>query len=156
MKSKMLTFFLVAITVFATGCKGTKVDLDHGVGSITYEGVEHTLNFSTAITYLTATDGIYSHNITFTDTNNGDVAFSFSVKDDNSGKGITAGNYTTTLNGDYTAHFSIGDIGDSLAGTMIVTVSGDNYTFNFSGTTIDENTEIKTVKFTYSGKIANS
>ena len=154
MKSKVLMFFLIGIAVLMTECKDTKVDTDPGIGSMTYEGVEYLLNYSTAVTY--STDTKYMHNVIFTNTENGNVAFSFSVKNDNSEKGITAGNYETTLGGESTAHFSIDGTGDSLAGTMNVTISGDKYTFNFTGTIIDENTEVKTVVFTYTGKIVRS
>jgi len=152
MRKNMLAFFLIGMAIFTIGCSNdTKIDIHYGTGYIEYEGEQYALNLSTVMT-SSIVGGLYQHSVIFTNTNNGNVAFSFSVKDDNSQ--VVAGNYTTTLNGDYTAHFSISsDIGDYLAGTMSITVSGGKYTFNFEGTTIDENTEIKTVIFTYTGKM---
>ena len=154
MKSKLLIFFGMSVAVLIAGCKDTKIDTDPGVGSMTYEEVVYPLNYSTSVTY--STDTKHVHSVTFTDTGNGNVVFNFSVKDDNPQKGITAGSYETAIGGDYTARFSIEGIGDFLAGTMSVTISGGNYTFHFNGTTIDENTETKTVVFTYTGKIIHS
>jgi len=154
MKSKVLLFFLVSIATLMTGCSSSKVNIESGNGLMMYEGVKYPLNLSTAATY--PVDGGYKHTVTFTNTKNGNTVFTILVKDDNSQTGISAGSYPTSLNGDYTAHFSVEGTGDYLLGTIEVTMSGDTYTFNFTGTTIDENTPTMTVTFTYTGKIVKA
>jgi len=153
MKTKVLFFFLVSATVFMSGCSKSKVDIQSGSGTMMYDGVAYPFDLSTAVTY--SADTKYTHNVTFTNTGNGNAVFSFSVKNDNPEK-IAVGNYETSLGGNCTAHFSVNETGDYLVGTMKVSASGDTYTFDFSGNTIDENTETKTVTFAYTGKIVNS
>lgn len=153
MKFKIFVSYTLFIIICVAGCKDSKVNVDMGSGSITYEGKSYSLNFSTIITTTTG-DGRYDHNIIMTDTENGNNVFSFSATDDYSKNEISVGVYEATLHGDYTAHFSIdGGISDSLTGTMTVTLSGDNHVFHFEGSTIDENVPLKTVIFTYTGKI---
>ncbi len=156
MKSKVFLFLLVSAVTLMPGCDKAKVDIQSGSGVMTYDGVSYPFDFSTAATFPSGDK--YTHSATFTDTGNKDnsVSFSFIIKDDNPEKGISGGSYETSMGGDYTANFSINEtVGDYLAGTMNVSVSGDKYTFDFSGTTIDGNAETKTVTFQYTGKIVN-
>jgi len=154
MKNKVLFFLLVSAAVLMSECSKSKVDIQSGSGAMTYDGVAYPFDLSTAVTY--SADTKYTHNVTFTNTGNGNAVFSFSVENDNPEKGILVGSYETSLGGSCTAHFSVNEVGDYLTGTMTVSANGDIYTFNFTGTTIDENTETKTVAFTYTGKIVNS
>ena len=155
MKSKVF-LFLVSVAALLTGCNKADVDIQSGSGSMTYDGATYSFDLSTLIT--SPSGDKYKHNVTFSNKGDGNVTFNFSVKDDNSQNGISAGDYqTTSAGGDCTAHFSINETtaGDYLMGTMNISVSGDKYTFNFTGTTIDENTETKMVEFTYTGKIVH-
>lgn len=152
MKARFLFFSTLLLTaVLFTECNDTKVDLELGVGSITYEGNTYPLDFTTLSTYP-AGEG-YTHTIIVTNTGNGNHVFSFSMKDNVSANEISPGEYPVSLNGDYTARFSIEEVSDSLSGTMIVTRSGDGYTLAFEGTTVDENSESKRVVFAYTGKL---
>ncbi len=155
MKSKVFLFLLVSAVTLMSGCDKAKVDIQSGSGVMTYDGVSYPFDFSTAATFPSGDK--YTHSAIFTNTKNenSSVSFSFAVKDGNPEKGITDGTYKTSLGGDYTAHFSVTGAGDDLEGTMIVSKSGDTYTFDFNGITIDENAEKKPVKFTYTGKIVN-
>jgi hypothetical protein len=154
MKSKVFLFFLISAVALLTGCNKEKVNIQSGSGAMMYNGIEYPFDFSTSTTFPSGDK--YTHSVTFTSTKNGNAAFSFTVKDENPEEGIIAKNYEISLNSDYTAHFSIEGTGDYLEGTMKVSVSGDIYTFDFSGITTDENTETKTMEFTYTGKIENS
>lgn len=157
MKTKvlsMVTMLLIAAMTM-TGCKDTKIDFQKGDGSITYENQTYPLNFST-MTTSTNQDGDYTHTVILTNTENGNYVFSFMVINDKPENTILPGNYTTAFQSDTTANFKVNSAGDFLAGTMKVTVSGDKHILTFEGTTIDELTETKNVKFTYTGVLNES
>lgn len=153
MNIRNIIFCIICIVAFATGCDDTKISTDLGTGSITYNNQTYSLNFLTMYTYSSNDNDTFNHNAVITSTKNGNIVFSFSIKDDNSKNEINRGNYNITINGDYTARFSIDDAADSLSGTMKISIDEDNYTFDFAGKTVDENSDIKDVIFTYSGKI---
>ena len=154
MRTKILLLSIIA-TFFITGCKKTEVDFIMGEGTIVYEGKSYSLDFATISTYPLEEEeqeGIYRHNIIVTNTKE-DLAFSISVKDTNADNEINPGEYKTSLNGQYTAHYSIEGTGDYLEGTIMVSRSGDKHVLTFEGTTIDNSTDTKTVKFNYSGDL---
>lgn len=153
MKTNILFLILSAILLI-TGCNKTEIDLHKGNGFIKYDNDTYSLNFTTMVTNeLKDQDGVYEHSIIFSSTENGNITFSFYVTDNHSRNDFNEGSYDIESQGNYYAHFSIGEVGDNLSGTMTVTTNGSNHTFVFTGQTIDENAETKEVKLEYTGKI---
>lgn len=156
MSTKIVKVFMIWCVIFFTfGCNKTEINVSKGEGVIIYEGDYYPLNLSTSYTNEIS-DGWYEHGFIITSTDNGNHLFSFSMKDELPENDIRPGEYRVMLGGDYTARFSLGEgIADSLDGIMKVTLSGDDHVFYFEGSTVDENTEIKRIEFTYTGQIDN-
>jgi hypothetical protein len=151
MKAKGIMYFIIMAAFFMTACgDDPKIDISNGSGNIIYEGASYSLNLTTS--YISKeTDGRYKHDLAITNTERPNDIFSFTIRDEET---IRPGEYAITLNGDNAAHFRLSTgAADSLVGTMKVDINGDKYEFYFKGTTVDENSEIKEVIFSYSGKI---
>lgn len=153
MNTKIL-FAILALLFFAVGCNKSEVDFHKGNGFIKYDNNTYSLNFTTMVTNeYKDQDGIYEHGIVFSNTENGNVAFSFYNRDTNAKNEFNEGSYKVETQSNCTAHFDIGEASDVLNGTMVITTNGVNHTFVFTGHTVDENAEIQEVKLEYTGKI---
>jgi|GEM_PF-3473567 len=149
----LIYLLIISMAVFMVGCDGDDLDIDlnRGEGSIVYDGKTYPLDILSVITGTSG--GVYMHDAIMTYTADGNNMFSFSIMDEN--PAMVAGTYDVKVNGGNTARFSIGeDIGDVLVGTLTISISNNVYTFNFHGTTVDENEPIKEVKATYKGEKA--
>lgn len=150
---KIGRLLILFAAVLLSGCDDTKINVEEGSGSITYEGTVYELNLMTMSTYPLENDG-YKHDVIITSKRNGNTVFGFAIKDGVPENLITAGEYSVSFQGDYTANFSLGeDIGDVLSGVLTVTRNDEEYTFHFEGTTVDSNAETKAVLFSYKGKV---
>lgn len=152
MKMKIFLGMALSLILALTGCKSTSIGIKEGTGTLGYDGVNYALNMSTIAT-SPINGGGYEHYVIFNNTGTGNL-FSMNIEDNVSGNTITPGTYKIELSGDNVARFVVkGKNGDAVTGTMVVTKTGKNHRFSFSGTTTDENMEIKTVTLSYEGEL---
>ena len=149
---KIILGMALSLAFILTGCKSTSIGVKEGTGTLRYDGNSYSLNMSTIAT-SPMNNGRYEHFIIFDNTGTGNL-FSMNIVDNVPENTITPGTYKIELSGDYVARFVVkGKNGDAVTGTMVVTKTNKSHHFSFSGTTADENTEIKTVTLSYEGEL---
>lgn len=140
------------------GEKGS-IDMDGGSGWIRYDGKTYTVDISTILTSGPASDGSYSHHVSFVSTDTGNF-FAFEVVNNSSASDIPAGIYAVTAN-ENQASFSVKPDGATSftghpTGTMTVTKSGEAHDFTFEGTDSTAGGPARNVSFRFAGQLVRT
>ncbi|MDL2222925.1 hypothetical protein LJB98_02390 [Bacteroidales bacterium OttesenSCG-928-M11] len=153
MKIAKLLLGIIFVMGFITSCDDkVEINIQKGEGTIIYEGKSYDLDYLSIYT-SPKENGLFEHNVVVTNSGDGNIIFYFSIVDKTSQNTISPGEYITDINTDYSAHFSVNEgIGDYLHGTLTAKKDRNEYTFQFDGVTIDENSPTKEVSFSYKGK----